>query len=322
MIPERMAFGQRFGRCDIQKRAAQMAGINRAQQIGLVDHGPTGGIDDCSPLGQGGKRVAVQDIFGLGRARQKADQDIGLTKKLGKRLFPGIGRNAFNRLHRAAPARHGEAEIGKRCRNRRAQRAKPHDTDPALRNARHVMRGPVAICLLGTIDIKVAHEMQGGIKMILHHLISHSGILKPNNRQVGWQTGRGNNMIHPRPKREDRLELRKRLDQALWLFPEQGIINCFRIVIIFFGYDIGVRQAVNHHAFPLLIIAGSGNQNVERGVGGCHRGLLVNAWKVGTIKGSVHIKRARAQSVPARQLARQLQSVMDRPAFTRPVTCL
>ncbi len=137
-----------------------------------------------------GQSVSVQNALGFGGTRQHANQDVGLSKNHVEGFGPGIGGDAINRLHRAAPAGYGKAKLGQGGGDRRTKCTQPHHPDPAFRNTCDIVLGPVGLGLLTGINIEIAHEMQCGIQMILHHLIGHTGIFKANDWHFCRKAGR------------------------------------------------------------------------------------------------------------------------------------
>ncbi len=86
MGPERAVRRQRLGGVDVERGAAERAVIEALQDVGFVLQPAAAGIDqdrsaERAAAIQFREQRAVEDVPGLRRQRQQADQDIGATQE-------------------------------------------------------------------------------------------------------------------------------------------------------------------------------------------------------------------------------------------------
>ena len=73
---KRRLLAQRFRRDDIERGAAEMTGIERRDQCGLVDQGAAGRIDEVRALFHSSKCFGVEQSTRLGRQRRMHGNEI------------------------------------------------------------------------------------------------------------------------------------------------------------------------------------------------------------------------------------------------------
>src|SRR4051794_39754046 len=76
VTPEGVAYRQRLGVEDVKARPAELPGIQRLQQVCLVELCPAPDIDHPRPWRQMPEEIGIEDALRLGGEREQADQDI------------------------------------------------------------------------------------------------------------------------------------------------------------------------------------------------------------------------------------------------------
>ena len=108
---------------------AQMAAVQRRDQIFLAALTAAAHIHHPGAFGQPCEQFGVHDALGLRRQRQHADQDIAIGQEDRQFLRPGIAGNARHLLAAAAPAEDLEVEHQQPLGRHRADIAQTQDAD-------------------------------------------------------------------------------------------------------------------------------------------------------------------------------------------------
>src|SRR5881409_2262147 len=99
-------------------------------------------VDDARPTRQLREQRRIEDATSLRRQRQQADQYLGLGEERRQLILTEKAFDLRQRLGRAAPAPHLEAELDQLFRGRDAQLAQPQDPDGAVPWRRIGVRPP------------------------------------------------------------------------------------------------------------------------------------------------------------------------------------
>ena len=81
MVPERAAGRQRLLAEHVQRGAAEMAGVERLDQVVLDQVLAARDVDHAGAVRQLGEGGGIQDADGLRGERQQADQDVGAVQE-------------------------------------------------------------------------------------------------------------------------------------------------------------------------------------------------------------------------------------------------
>jgi len=126
--------GSGLGFVDIERGGTQRAVIEARQDIGFILQSAAAGIDQHRRTQRAAaiqfrKQIAIEDVPGVRRKRQQADEDIGLPQE---RVEVPCAMEAFDAVDlpwAAAPARDAKAQPSQDLGGVRPERAKPHDAD-------------------------------------------------------------------------------------------------------------------------------------------------------------------------------------------------
>src|ERR1700676_5722210 len=233
MGPERAVGSKRFIGENIQRRRAKRAVIQACQDLGFVLQAAAAGIDQDRRTHRAAmvelcEQSAIQNVSGIRRQRQQADQNIGCLQKRFKLRGAVKAVDPVDRLAASAPARHAKAEWPQRLGGVRSQRAKAHDAD-RYRACRPLKFWRPALLALARPQIWLLPMMHQHVKHdIFRHPLGEVADRNPNQRHF-WQARIRHQRIDAGAQIENHPQVGKCRKLARSRLPDRGIVDLGRI---------------------------------------------------------------------------------------------
>ena len=142
-VPERVVGGQRLAPLHVERGAAQMARAHRRDQVGLDDVRAARDVDDVGAARHQRERAGVEDAFGLGGERQRADDDLARREQRPRTIS----------AERRFQPRTTRPQRSSQARDLAAHRAGAEHADAMARDRQRLAR-PVALALLRLVALE------------------------------------------------------------------------------------------------------------------------------------------------------------------------
>ena len=220
-----MAFGQGLFAEHIEGGPGEVAGVQGLDQVVLGQVAAARGIDHEGACGQGGEHFCVEDALGIGRQRQKADQDSGAPQERVQTIGAVEAFHAFGAFCRAAPPGDGKAQTGQLLRRVAAEHAEAEDADGAFSLVGGRQRPPAALALERLVAVHVLEIMQHPVQHEVAHALRQRAVDQPDEGHVRGQAGVGEHVVDAGAQVDHRLEVGIAAERARLVAPDQGVQN-------------------------------------------------------------------------------------------------
>ena len=231
LLPERVILGQRLLAEHVQHGAADMAGLDLRNQVGIDHMAAAPHVDHIGAGLQQRQRAGVDDVAGLVVQGQQVDQNARLGQKAVQAVHAAEAFDALQLARRAAPAIDLEIEHRQRPGHALAHLAQAHHAHGIVHTPGVALELPQALRHVGLVPIEATEEADHGLGHILGHLHSHARILETVDGQRGRNTQRQQG-IHARADVEHGLQAGRLLvEELLGRRPDQCIVGlgCARL---------------------------------------------------------------------------------------------
>ena len=122
------------------------------------------------------KRARVEDVLGLGREGEEADQDVEGGEEGVEAGLAGVGGDALELARGAAPAGDVEAVAGEEGGGVLAEDAEAHDADGGRGGGAGEVEAPLRAALLGGVEVEVAVVLERLEEDELAHAAGERGV--------------------------------------------------------------------------------------------------------------------------------------------------
>ncbi len=223
---------QRLGAEDVEHRGADLAAVERGEEVILGEMPAAPHIDHSGALRHQREGACIEDALGRLGQRQEADDDVAARQERREAVGAVEGSDAGDRLPAAAPAGDVETERSE------------------------LQRG------VGAEEVLAVQAEHLG-EDIFAHRRHHVRIDQAHDRHVARQSGVIENMIDPGAERGDQLEVGQGGEDAVRRLPHQRHVD--RRGVADFGIDakIEVRHETRELRLPALRVGA--RRTIEEG---------------------------------------------------------
>ena len=212
MMPERVRGRQRLLAEHVERRAWPDGRCRARDQVApRRSASPRPTLTTCAPRGSSAERPgrASPRVSGV-----DGSSAISIAARQGDRreaVGSGERRDAVEALRRAATSRRAESR-GRAATSRRAPPSVPSPSTPTPNACLSppFARRPARGALLVHVEIDLAEVAQHREHRVLDHLLGHSRVLEPDERNAGRKVGTASNAFDAGAEIEDRPDLRQR----------------------------------------------------------------------------------------------------------------